>query len=109
MRTFCVMRWHCQLLDGVLWLGMCNDVSVGASAGAGRDLRAIFALLRAEGSEGGGSVPSHAVPLLRALAVMARHAGPSTFFDHANEAAGIVRNTPLKFPGARHGHLSTSD
>ena len=63
---------------------------------AGRDLRAIFALLRKDGS---CRVPSHAVVLLRSLAVMAHHQGPTTFFDFANEGAGIVRNTPLRFPG----------
>lgn len=62
----------------------------------GRDLRAIFALLRKNSS---GRVPAHAVLLLRSLAVMAHHQGPTTFFDFANEGAGIVRNTPLRFPG----------
>jgi hypothetical protein len=32
---------------------------------------------------------------------MARHEGPTTFFDFANEAAGIMRTTALRFPG-RH-------
>lgn len=62
----------------------------------GKDLRAIFALLRKDGN---GRVPAHAVLLLRSLAIMARHQGPTTFFDFANEGAGIMRNTPLRFPG----------
>ena len=65
---------------------------------AGRDLRAIFALLRKDGS---GRVSKHsALLLLRALTAMARHLGPTTFFDFANEGAGIMRNNPLRFPGA---------
>lgn len=64
---------------------------------SGRDLRAVFALLRKEGDR----VPTHTTLLLRALAVMARHQGPATFFDFASDSAGIVRNTPLRFPGAR--------
>ncbi len=66
---------------------------------AGRDLRAIFALLRKNSC---GRVPAHAVVLLRSLAVMAHHQGPTTFFDFANEGAGIVRNTPLRFPSTPH-------
>ena len=36
--------------------------------------------------------------LLRTLTAMARHLGPTTFFNFANEGAGIMRNTPLRFP-----------
>lgn len=72
----------------------------------GRDLRAIFALLRKNSS---GRVPAHAVQLLRSLAVMAHHQGPTTFFDFANEGAGIVRNTPLRFPGMPHMCQSVSE
>ena len=82
---------------------------------AGRDLRAIFALLRKDGS--GRIAQRSALLLLRALTVMARHLGPTTFFDFANEGAGIMRNNPLRFPGALllkeketapalHAHLS---
>ncbi len=38
--------------------------------------------------------------LLRTLTAMARHLGPTTFFNFANEGAGIMRNAPLRFPGA---------
>ena len=65
---------------------------------AGRDLRAIFALLRKDGS--GRVAQRSALLLLRALTAMARHLGPTTFFDFANEGAGIMRNNPLRFPGA---------
>ncbi|KAK9905588.1 hypothetical protein WJX75_002584 [Coccomyxa subellipsoidea] len=76
----------------------------GAYSISGRDLRAIFALLRKDGS---CRVPSHAVVLLRSLAVMAHHQGPTTFFDFANEGAGIVRNTPLRFPGSKGYSFAT--
>lgn len=64
---------------------------------AGRDLRAIFALLRKD--IGGRIAQRPVLLLLRALTVMARHLGPTTFFNFANEGAGIMRNTPLRFPG----------
>ena len=65
---------------------------------AGRDLRAIFALLRKDGS---GRIPQRSVLLLlRSLTFMARHLGPTTFFNFADDGAGIMRNTPLRFPGA---------
>jgi hypothetical protein len=51
-------------------------------------------------------VPGHAVVLLRSLTVMARHQGPTTFFDFANEGAGIMRNTPLRFPSMAQHSLS---
>lgn len=64
---------------------------------AGRDLRAIFALLRKDSS---GRIPQRSVLLLlRSLTFMARHLGPTTFFNFANEGAGIMRNTSMRFPG----------
>ena len=64
---------------------------------AGRDLRAIFALLRKDSS---GRIPQRSVLLLlRSLTAMARHMGPTTFFNFADDGAGIMRNTPLRFPG----------
>ena len=68
---------------------------------AGRDLRAIFALLRKDSS---GRIPQRSVLLLlRSLTAMARHLGPTTFFNFADDGAGIMRNTPLRFSSAsRH-------
>ena len=65
----------------------------GAYSISGRDLRALLALLRPDAS---GAVPAHCCLLLRALCSMARHQGPSTFFDFADTAAGIVRNNTLR-------------
>ena len=59
-------------------------------------MRAVFALLRKDTT---GRIPQSTVLLLlRALTAMARHPGPTTFFNFANEGAGIMRNTPLRFP-----------
>ena len=72
-------------------------LSEALSRFAGRDLRAIFALLRKAGAR---HIPQRsALLLLRALTAMARHLGPTTFFNFADDGAGIMRNTPLRFPG----------
>lgn len=65
---------------------------------AGRDLRALFGLLRKDAAS--ERVPAHSPLLLRALRSMARHEGPTSFFDFATEAGGIIRTTPLRFPSA---------
>ena len=66
---------------------------------AGRDLRALFALLRQDRS---GRVPRHTMLLLRLLAAVARHEGPTAFFDFSGGAGGIMRSGDLRLPGARH-------
>lgn len=96
------INWDNFVLSLTLPQGLITDnyltLFAKMPSATGRDLRAIFALLRKDSS---GRVPSHAVLLLQSLAVMAQHQGPTTFFDFANEGAGIVRNTPLRFPGAQ--------
>ena len=67
-------------------------------------MRAVCALLRKEGD----TVPGHTSLLLRALAVMARHQGPATFFDFAAPSASIPCNTPLRLPGACCARHATS-
>ena len=64
---------------------------------AGRDLRALFALLRQDSS---GRVPRHTMLLLRLLAAVARHEGPPAFFDFSGGAGGIMRSGDLRLPGA---------
>ncbi|KAK9824084.1 hypothetical protein WJX72_007613 [[Myrmecia] bisecta] len=76
----------------------------GAYSISGRDLRAIFALLR---KDAGGQVAPHALPLLRMLCVMARHKGPSAFFDFGNPTAGILRTTALRLPPSRGYSFAT--
>ena len=63
---------------------------------AGRDLRAMFALLKLEE---GSRAPSHTRLLLQSLAIMAHHQGPAAFFDFGDETAGLMRTMPLKLPG----------
>lgn len=41
-------------------------------------------------------MPPHCSLLLRTLCSMARHEGPSAFFDFADAGAGIVRNAALR-------------
>ena len=65
---------------------------------AGRDLRAIFALLHTD--ENGQKPPYHSL-LLKSLAVMAQHEGPAAFFDFADEDAGLMRTSSLKLPSMR--------
>lgn len=66
----------------------------GAYSIAGRDLRALLALLRP--SSDGERVPRHSGLLLRTLGAMAAHSGPAAFFDFGDGGAGIMRSTPLR-------------
>ena len=65
----------------------------GAYSISGSDLRSLLALHR---SGGGGAVPQHCSLLLRMLCSMARHEGPSAFFDFSDPGAGLVRNSALR-------------
>ncbi len=38
---------------------------------------------------------------------MARHEGPSAFFDFANDSAGILRTTPLQMPTGKGYSFAT--
>ena len=38
---------------------------------------------------------------------MARHGGPSAFFDFATESAGILRTTPLQLPTSKGYSFAT--
>ena len=67
----------------------------GAYSIAGRDLRALLALLKP--LPGGVTVPRHSGLLLRALAAMAAHSGPAAFFDFGDAGTGIVRTPPLRW------------
>ena len=80
------LLWHFATTKGFAWLL------------AGRDLRALFALLRQDRS---GRVPCHTMLLLRLLAAVARHEGPTAFFDFSGGAGGIMRSGDLRLPGAR--------
>ena len=71
----------------------------------GRDLRALFGLLRRHAAS--NSKPPYAPLLLRTLRIMARHEGPSAFFDFANESAGILRTTPLQLPTSKGYSFAT--
>ena len=62
---------------------------------AGRDLRAIFTLLRTDEN---GQQPSYYGLLLKSLAIMAQHEGPAAYFDFANEDAGLMRTSSLRLP-----------
>ena len=53
---------------------------------AGKDLRSIFTLLKRDPKT--GAVPAHAGLLLHMLCTMARHEGPTAYFDFANEVGG---------------------
>ena len=53
---------------------------------AGKDLRSIFTLLKRNPKT--GAVPAHAGLLLHMLCTMARHEGPTAYFDFANEVGG---------------------
>lgn len=66
----------------------------GAYSIAGRDLRALLALLKPV--NGGSAAPGHSGLLLRALGAMAAHSGPAAFFDFGDDSAGIMRNPPLR-------------
>ncbi len=68
-----------------------------AAAAAGRDLRALFALLRPRAD---GRAPRHTALLLRLLAAVARHEGPPAFFDFSGGGGGIMRSGDLRLPGA---------
>lgn len=74
-------------------------------SGAGRDLRALFGLLRRQGPS--NSTPPYATLLLRTLCIMARHGGPSAFFDFATDSAGILRTTPLQLPTSKGYSFAT--
>ncbi len=63
----------------------------------GRDLRALFALLR---PDRGGRVPRHTTLLLRLLAAVARHEGPTAFFDFSGGGGGIMPSGDLRLPSA---------
>jgi hypothetical protein len=71
--------------------------SWAAAAAAGRDLRALFALLRPRAD---GRAPRHTALLLRLLAAVARHEGPPAFFDFSGGGGGIMRSGDLRLPGA---------
>ncbi|KAK9836952.1 hypothetical protein WJX81_002248 [Elliptochloris bilobata] len=70
----------------------------GAFSISGRDLRALSALLREDNS---GRVPRHTMLLLRLLAAVARHEGPTAFFDFSGGAGGIMRSGDLRLPGGK--------
>ena len=65
----------------------------GAYSMSGGDLRALLMLLRTDTL---GRVPRKAGLLLRTMCHMAKHDGPSSFFDFAKPGAGIVRNSTLR-------------
>ena len=82
------------------------DKSVAALAHfTGRDLRAVLGLLKRQGSS--GSTPAYAPLLLRTLCTMARHEGPSAFFDFANSSAGILGSRPLQMPTSKGYSFAT--
>lgn len=68
--------------------------AMGAYSIAGRDLRALLALLRPAAD--GGSVPRHSPLLLSTLGAMAAHSGPAAFFDFGDGGAGIMCSAPLR-------------
>ena len=68
--------------------------AMGAYSIAGRDLRALLALLRPAAD--GASVPRHSPLLLSTLGAMAAHLGPAAFFDFGDGGAGIMRSAPLR-------------
>ena len=72
---------------------------------AGRDLRALLALLRRKTPT--GNVPSHTQLVLQALSSMAYHEGPTAFFDFSDPAAGIMRTSSLRFPSGRGYSFAT--
>lgn len=80
-------------------------MKVHSGTAAGRDLRALLALLRRKSST--GSVPSHTRLVLQALSSMAYHEGPTAFFDFSDPAAGIMRTSNLKFPSTRGYSFAT--
>ncbi len=55
---------------------------------AGKDLRSIFMLLKRDPKT--GAVPAHAGLLLHMMCTMARHEGPTAYFDFANEVRGCL-------------------
>ena len=73
----------------------------------GRDLRALLSLLKRQGSAPNTPTPPHAPLLLHTLCTMARHEGPSAFFDFANESAGILPTTPLQLPTSKGYSFAT--
>ena len=73
----------------------------------GRDLRALLSLLKRQGSVPSTHTPPHAPLLLHTLCTMARHKGPSAFFDFANESAGILPTTPLHLPTSKGYSFAT--
>ncbi|DBA78126.1 TPA: hypothetical protein ACH3X2_008097 [Trebouxia sp. C0005] len=79
----------------------------GAYSVSGRDLRALLSLLKRQGSGPNQLTPPHASLLLHTLCTMARHEGPSAFFDFANESAGILPTTPLQLPTSRGYSFAT--
>ncbi len=72
---------------------------------AGRDLRALLALLRRKVPS--GNVPSHTKLVLQALSSMAYHEGPTAFFDFSDPAAGLMRTSNLRFPTGRGYSFAT--
>lgn len=72
---------------------------------AGRDLRALFGLLKRRNHS--NSTPPYAPLLLRTLCVMARHDGPSAFFDFATDSAGILCTNPLQLPTSKGYSFAT--
>lgn len=81
-------------------------IACSTLSGAGRDLRALFGLLRRQGSPS-NSTPPYAPLLLRTLCIMARHGGPSALFDFATDSAGILRTTPLQLPTSKGYSFAT--
>ncbi len=73
----------------------------------GRDLRALLSLLKRQSSGPNTPTPPHASLLLHTLCTMARHEGPSAFFDFANESAGILPTTPLQLPTSKGYSFAT--
>ena len=89
----------------VIAASRCRPLTACRSVFAGRDLRALFGLLRRQGSS--HSTPPYAPLLLRTLCIMARHGGPSAFFDFATDSAGILRTTPLQLPTSKGYSFAT--
>ncbi len=73
--------------------GSVSPQVTGAYSMSGGDLRALLMLLRTDTL---GRVPRKAGLLLRTMCHMAKHDGPSSFFDFAKPGAGIVRNSTLR-------------
>ena len=80
-----------------LQIGNCWMVCAGTGLQqAGQDLRAIFALLRKATS---GHLSAKSQELLQTLTIMAQHEDATAFFNFGGDAADILRNTELPYPG----------